>query len=133
MMSLLLQRELDDGFAVQSAGLDEDLAGRPANYRSVHCMREQGLDLSGHVSRWIGSVDLDGLGWIVTVGPDEAKQVRDHLGDHPAAVIVANAEHGGVPDPYELGMDGYQECAALLGRVNPDVADHIRTSERDFT
>ena len=128
-MSALLQRELGDGFVVQSAGLDKDLAGRPANHRSVDCMQERGLDLSGHVSRWIGSVALDGIGWIVTVGPAEARRVRTHLGGHPASVIVANAERGGIPDPYELGMDGYRECVRLLDRVLPDVAQRIRTSD----
>ena len=127
-MSALLQRELGDGFVVQSVGLDKDLAGRRANYRSVACLQERGLDLSGHVSRWIGSVDLGRVDWIVTVGPEEARQVRAHLGDHRAAVIVANAEHGGIPDPYELGMDGYRECAALLDRVLPNVAQQIRAS-----
>jgi protein-tyrosine-phosphatase len=129
MMGALLQRELGDGFLVQSAGLDEDLAGRPANHRSVDCLHERGLDLSGHVSRWIGSVALDRFGWIVTVGPDEARRVRAHLRDHVASVIVANAAHGGIPDPYGLGMDGYRECAALLDRVLPDVAQQIRASE----
>ncbi|GAB3808338.1 low molecular weight protein-tyrosine-phosphatase [Humibacter antri] len=129
MMSALLQRELGDGFVVQSAGLDKDLAGRPANHRSVDCLQERGLDLSGHVSRWIGSVDLDDVGWVVTVGPDEARRVRAHLGNRPASVVVANAEHGGIPDPYELGTHGYRECATLLDRVLPDVAQLIRTSE----
>jgi protein-tyrosine-phosphatase len=129
MMSALLQRELGDGFVVQSAGLDKDLAGRPANHRSVGCMRERGLDLSGHVSRWIGSVDLDGIDWIVTVGPDEGRQVRTHLKNRPISVVVANAERGGIPDPYELGMDGYRECAALLDRVLPNVAQEIRTGK----
>ncbi|MFC4245052.1 low molecular weight phosphatase family protein [Gryllotalpicola reticulitermitis] len=131
MMSALLQRDLGDGFLVQSAGLDKDLAGRPANHRSIDCMRERGLDLSGHVSRWIGSVDLDGIGWIVTVGPDEAREVRAHLKNRPISVIVANAEHGGIPDPYELGMDGYRECVALLDVVLPHVAQQIRTREGD--
>ena len=130
-MSALLQRELGDGFVVQSAGLDEDLAGRHANQRSVDCLQERGLDLSGHVSRWIGSLALDTIGWIVTVGPDEARRVCDHLGNLSASVIVANAEHGGIPDPYELGMDGYGECAALLDRVLPDIARQIRMSEGD--
>lgn len=128
-MSALLQRELGDGFVVQSVGLDKDLAGRPANHRSVDCFRERGLDLSGHISRWIGSVALDGIGWIVTVGPDEARQVRAYLGNRSVPVIVANGEHGGIPDPYELGMDGYQECVALLDRVLPNLAQQIRTSE----
>lgn len=51
-----LQRELGGGFVVTSAGLDKTLAGRPANRRSVACMQERGLDLSGHTSRWIGSL-----------------------------------------------------------------------------
>lgn len=130
-MSALLQRELGDGFFVQSAGLDKDLAGRPANHRSIDCMQERGLDLSGHISRWIGSVDLDEIGWIVTVGPDEARRVRTRLDNRPISLIVANAEHGGIPDPYELGMDGYRECAALLDRVLPHVAQQIRTNEED--
>lgn len=129
MMSALLQRDLGDGFIVQSAGLDKNLAGRPANHRSVDCLQERGLDLSGHVSRWIGNVALDGVGWIVTVGADEARQVRAHLGNHSASVIVANAQHGGIPDPYELGTDGYRECVALLDRVLPEVAKKIRTSK----
>lgn len=128
-MRVLLQRDLGDGFVVESAGLDKNLAGRPANHRAVDCMQERGLDMSGHVSRWIGSVALDGIGWIVTVGPDEASRVRAQLGTHPASVIVANAEQGGIADPYELGMDGYRECAALLDRVLPDVAQQIRTGE----
>lgn len=131
MMGELLQHELGDGFVVQTAGLDKNLAGRPVNHRSIDWMQERGLDLSGHVSRWIGNVALDGIGWIVTVGPDEARLVRAHLGNHPASVIVANAEHGGIPDPYELGMDGYRECVALLDRVLPDVARQIRTGESD--
>lgn len=128
-MSALLQRELGDGFVVQSAGLDEDLAGRRANHRSLDCMQERGLDLSGHVSRWIGNVALDRVGWIVTVGREEARQAHAYLGNRPTPVIIANAEHGGIPDPYELGMDGYRECAALLDRVLPNVAQQIRANE----
>ena len=59
-MSALLQRELGDGFLVESAGLDRDLAGRPANYRAVDCLQQRGLDLSEHVSRWIGTSPLMG-------------------------------------------------------------------------
>ena len=90
---------------------------------------ERGLDLSGHTSRWIGDVDLDRTGWIVTVGSDEADQVRIHLGTGSTSVIVANADHGGIPDPYELGVEGYRDCAALLDRVIPDIAQQIRAAE----
>lgn len=128
MMGALLQRKLG-GFVVESAGLDKSLAGRPANRRAVACMQERGLDLSGHTSRWIGDVDLDRTGWIVTVGSDEADQVRVHLGTASTPVIVANADHGGIPDPYELGVEGYRDCAALLDRVLADIAQQIRAAE----
>src|SRR3982751_334371 len=110
MMQAVLQQQLGAGFRVESAGVSRELAGRPANHRSVACLRERGVDLSGHVSRWIGDLHLDQYRWIVCVGHDEADQVRSTLGagsaavPDPARVIVANADQGGIPDPYELGL-----------------------------
>lgn len=125
MMQVLLQQQLGEAFAVESAGVREGLAGRPANARSVACLAERGLDLGGHVSRWIGDLDLAQYRWIVCVGQDEADKVRSALGAHEARVIVANAEGGGIPDPYEHGMAGYRECLALLDEVAPQVARRI--------
>jgi hypothetical protein len=39
--------------------------------------------------------------------------------------MVANEHHGGIPDPYELGLAGYRDCLALLDEVMPRVAQHI--------
>jgi protein-tyrosine phosphatase len=125
MMQAVLQQNLGSGFAVESAGLTKELAGRPANHRSVTCMKERGLDLSTHASRWIGDLELSQFGWIVCVGRDEADKVRAVLGDSSARVLVANEERGGILDPYELGMEGYQACAALLDQVMPDIAARI--------
>jgi protein-tyrosine phosphatase len=125
MMQAVLQQQLGAAFLVESAGLSRDLAGRPANYRSVACMKERGVDLSGHVSRWIGDLDLGQYRWIVCVGHDEAEKVRSVQGADPARVMVANAHHGGIPDPYELGLAGYRDCLALLDQVMPRVAQHI--------
>jgi protein-tyrosine phosphatase len=126
MMQAVLQQHLGAGFVVESAGISRELAGRPANYRSVACLQDRGVDLSGHVSRWIGDVDLGQYRWIVCVGHDEAAQVRASMGAGSARVMVANADAGGVPDPYELGLEGYRECLALLDRVMPLVAREIR-------
>ena len=71
MMQAVLQQQLGAGFRVESAGVSKAWAGRPANHRSVACMRERGIDLSGHISRWIGDLDLDRYRWIVCVGHDE--------------------------------------------------------------
>ena len=126
MMQAVLQQRLGAAFRVESAGVSRDLAGRPANHRSVACLQERGVDLSGHVSRWIGDLDLAQYRWIVCVGQDEADQVRAVPGAASANVIVANAEQGGIPDPYEHGLAGYRDCLALLDRVMPQVAQHIR-------
>ncbi|MEZ5553809.1 MAG: low molecular weight phosphatase family protein [Pseudomonadales bacterium] len=127
MMQAVLQQRLGAAFVVESAGLTKELAGRPANFRSVACMKERGVDLSGHISRWIGGLDdLDQYRWIVCVGVDEADKVRAVLNGGSASVIVANERNGGIPDPYELGMVGYRNCLALLDEVMPQVAQRIR-------
>ena len=125
MMQAVLQQHLGAAFQVESAGLSRELAGRPANHRSVACMKERGVDLSSHVSRWIGDLDLGQYRWIVCVGQDEADTVRSALGAGSASVMVANAPLGGIPDPYELGVAGYRDCLALLDEVMPDVAQQI--------
>jgi protein-tyrosine phosphatase len=126
MMQAVLQQHLGASFLVESAGVHKELAGRPANHRSVTCMKERGVDLSGHVSRWIGDLDLGQYRWIVCVGHDEADKIRSALGTESASVMVANEHQGGIPDPYELGMEGYRDCLALLDQVMPHIAQRIR-------
>ena len=129
MMQAVLQQHLGAAFMVESAGVSQELAGRPANDRSVTCMKERGVDLSGHVSRWIGNLDLKQYRWIVCVGQDEAEKVRSALGGESASVVIANAHHGGIPDPYEHGLAGYRNCLTLLDQVMPHVAQDIRAIE----
>ncbi len=130
MMRVVLQQLLGDDFFVESAGLTKELAGRPANHRSVTCLKERGVDLSGHVSRWVGDLDLDQFQWIVCVGREEADRVRSLLGTDKARVIVANEDQGGIPDPYERGLAGYRDCLVLLDEVMPNVAQRISQGER---
>jgi len=125
MMQAVLQVHLGASFLVESAALSKELAGRPANHRSVACMKERGVDLSGHISRWIGELNLYQYRWIVCVGHDEADKVRSALGAGSASVMVANDNQGGIPDPYELGLAGYRDCLALLDQVMPHIAQHI--------
>ena len=125
MMQTVLQIQLGGAFLVESAGISEELAGRPANHHSVACMEERGVDLKGHVSRWIGDLDLDQYAFIVCVGHDEARKVRSAPRADSTRVIVANEHNGGIPDPYELGRAGYRDCLALLDQVMPHVAQRI--------
>jgi protein-tyrosine phosphatase len=129
MMQAVLQQHLGDAFLVESAGLTRELAGRPANHRSVACMYERGVDLSAHVSRWVGDLDLSQYQWIVCVGHDEAEQVRSLFSADETRVIVANELRGGIPDPYEHGLVGYRDCLALLDEVMPHVALQISQAQ----
>lgn len=129
MMQMLLQKELGGEFQVESAGIRKEAAGHPANEHSILCMQERGIDLTRHVSRWVGALDLTQYSHIVCVGEDEAAKVKllhpivRHSG---TTILVANGQHGGVPNPYEKGLDAYRACLALLDRVLPQVADSIR-------
>jgi protein-tyrosine-phosphatase len=129
MMQAVLQQHLGAAFLVESAGVDKALAGRPANARSVACLKERGVDLSCHVSRWIGDLDLDQYRWIVCVGRDEADRVRSILGADSTNVLVANEHKGGIPDPYQLGLTGYSDCLALLDQAMPHIAQRIREGD----
>jgi protein-tyrosine-phosphatase len=129
MMEAVLKQHLGTAFRVESAGVREELAGRPANHRSVSCMKERGVDLSVHVSRWVGGLDLDQYEWIVCVGHDEAAEVCSLPRAKRTRVIVANEHQGGIPDPYELGLAGYRACLALLDEVMPHVARHISQAQ----
>ena len=98
MMQAVLQQQLGAGFRVESAGVSKAWAGRPANHRSVACMRCRAR---------------------------RADAVRSALCADPARVMVANAHQGGIPDPYELGLADYRDCLALLDQVMPHVAQRI--------
>jgi protein-tyrosine phosphatase len=125
MMQAVLQHLLGTAYQVESAGISKELAGRSANHRSVSCMKERGIDLTGHVSRWIGDLDLARYRWIVCVGRAEADKILALPGADPAQLIIANEDQGGIPDPYEFGLAGYRDCLALLDRVMPQVARRI--------
>ena len=128
MMQAVLQQHLGAGFQVESAGVRKQGAGSGANQRSIQCMNERGIDLTGHTRRYIGELDLSQYSWIVCAGPDEAQHVRAAIGDASTTILVANAQSGGIPDPYEFGLQGYRDCLAILDMVMPEIALQIASS-----
>ncbi len=129
MMQVLLQQHLGDAFVVESAGVWREAAGAKANARSVMVMGERGIDLKGHIGRWVEDVRLADYSHVICVDEQVAGSVRALVPpDTCTTVIVANARGGGVEDPYELGIEGYRACAALLDEVMPTIADEIRNS-----
>ncbi len=125
MMQAVLQQHLGDAFQVESAGIRKQGTGLGANERSILCMKERGIDLTGHTRRYISELDLGQYSWIICVGPDEAETVRAAIGDASTTILVANAENGGIPDPYEFGLQGYRDCLALLDVVMPKIVRQI--------
>ena len=129
MMQVILQWLLGDEYCVESAGSNMQFAeqGQPANEFSILCMKERGLDLTGHVSQWIGDLDLPSYSHIVCVDDSVAQMVKLHLGPKQTTIVlIANEENGGVPNPWEKGLPAYRECLALLDKVMPKIAEEIR-------
>jgi len=125
MMQAVLQQHLGEAYQVDSAGLRKEGFGSGANERSILCLKERGIDLTGHRRRYIADLDLSQYPWIVCVGPAEAAQVRAAIGDASTPILVPNAESGGIPDPYEHGLQGYRDCLALLDVAMPEIARQI--------
>lgn len=97
-------------------------------------MKERGVDLTRHISRWAGDVRLTDYGHIICVDEQVADGVRALLpSEAGTTVVVVNAGGGGIPDPYALGMEGYRACLALLDKTMPIVASGIGNSNGDTT
>lgn len=122
MMRAVLQQRLGGSYQVESAGISKQGLGHGANPRSILCMNERGIDLTSHTRRYITELDLSQYSWIVCVGHAEAQKVSEAIGYSQATILVANADDGGIPDPYEHGLQGYRDCLALMDLVMPDVA-----------
>lgn len=127
MMQVLLQQQLGNEFQVESAGVRKESAGKPANDNSILCMQERGIDLTNHRSRWVGDLNLTQYSHVICVGDNEAQQISEYLGqESKVVVLIANGEHGGVPNPHKKGVPAYLECLAVLDDTMPKIADTLR-------
>ncbi len=125
MMAALLQKELGVDFQVESGGIQEEVAGRLANEHSILCMQERGIDISQHVSRWVGDIDLTQFSHIICVDKSVADKVHQFLLGAKTKVVIANGERNGVPNPFKQGLTAYRECLCLLDEILPSLAQRI--------
>lgn len=125
MMAAFLQRDLGDRFQVESAALWKKGIGDPTNENSILCMKDVGIDVSGHRVCWIGDFDLTQFSHIVCVNTEMAGKIRGFL-EGNAKVLVVNEDDGGLPDPLGKGMSAYQACFAIIVRDLPRLASLIR-------
>jgi len=128
MLAALLQRELGDGFQVESAGTSmEAVKGHHANGFAINLLKKRGIDLSGHRSRWIRTMeDLPTFTHFVCVDPETVNRV---LPSRDRPVILANGNKGGIPDPFAGGWPAYKACLATCDLVVPEIAEYIRNGK----
>ena len=131
MMERMLRHQLDDiagysDISVESAGLMESAAGQPMAEFSQNELRERGIDATGHVSRFIGTLDLSEYRLILTVGEEEANSICALREGHAPIIILG----GGVPNPWQQGEQAYRDCANHIEQSLSGITDLLDTLRR---
>ena len=131
MMPPILVPLLGEGYTVESAGWRRDMEQGMLAYRvAVECMRERGIDIQIHRSRYIDHINLEEYAYIVCVD-SEAKQCLEEeiawqkVSSNPV-IIIANEKAGGIADPFPRGIESYRLCAGLLDHSLAEVAQIIK-------
>ena len=124
-MEALLQKKLGDGFLVESAGTEKSANGKLPSTFAVMCMKERGLNISGHKGRWIQRVDLTQFSFIVCTDWAAKKVVEITPRKGGTQIIIANEDGDGIPNPLGMAFGTYRKCAELLDNVIPGIANQI--------
>lgn len=131
MMEAVLQNELAklglENATVESAGVLREAEGQSAHEFSRDELRNRGLNIESHVSRYIGHIgDLSRFDLILCVGAEEADQVREICPEVQDRIEVVNSEIGGIPNPWQLGPEAYRVCAETIERAMTDIAHRLK-------
>lgn len=96
---------------VESAGTGA-FAGDAASHGAVAAMARRGIDLSGHRSRPLSTLDLGRYDHLFAVSSRHAAFIRAQ-GVPAARITVVAADRGGIPDPWG-GDDAVYEATARV-------------------
>lgn len=131
MLAALLERALAErgaeGHEILSAGVAASDGGEPSAH-AVACMRDRGLDLSGHRSRNVLGHDLTSIDAFLVMGAHHGHALQE-LGVPSERIIVVGGE-GGVPDPFGGERAEYETCARSLEAAAADIAEMMTRRER---
>jgi protein-tyrosine-phosphatase len=105
MAVALAGRILGDAWSCDSAGIEQ---GDGADPRAVRIMKEQGLDISSHVSRLLADVAAQAYDLVVSLDASIVTDIRRIAGDLPRLVVWD------VPDPYVYNDDTYRDVASKI-------------------
>lgn len=88
----------------KSAGIAVGTEGRPASEGAILAVKRFGIDLSGHRSVNIRTVDLDSVDLFVALTTEHATLLTN-LGIPKCKIYVMN-----IPDPYGGSQEVYDDC-----------------------
>lgn len=111
---------------VEGAGTAAD-PGSPASAGAIAAMTRRGLDLSGHRSRALASLDLAAYDRFYAVSSRHAACIRG-LGVPPGRIAVVAADSGGVPDPWGGDDAAYEKTAQSLEAEADRLAGELSAS-----
>jgi len=111
MLQAILSRNLSrQKFEIESAGLSGN-ADRPASPNAIECMRERGLDITGHRSRRASDLNLHSYDHIYCVEEVLSQQLIE-LGAPKERIEVVE-----VSNPYGKDLKTYRACAEALSGI----------------
>jgi protein-tyrosine-phosphatase len=100
----------------ESAGVRKEYAdGHPADEKAIVCMDRFGIDIRGHRSRWIGSLDLGSYDLIVCCGRTALNIVQSQVQDRSKVVLTNSPE--GVHDPFGEPQEAFNDCANIIAET----------------
>ncbi|HEY6644915.1 low molecular weight protein-tyrosine-phosphatase [Povalibacter sp.] len=117
---LLMERQLEQRFEVDSAGTHDYHVGKPPDARSIAAARRRGIDLSGLRARAVDARDAERFDLILAMDDENLDELRrrfDATYHHRLALMMSyapDARTNAVPDPYYGGERGFEEVLDLL-------------------
>jgi len=114
-MAAFFKREFQIvGFSVkiESAGV-VDREGVRVSRHTLAVMKERGIDMSSHRSRYVGNISLENFDHIYCIDERVKKRLIDFDADS-SRIVILNEKNGGIPNPFHRDIEAYEKCASLI-------------------
>ena len=104
----------------ESAGIAVGTEGRPATAEAVNALRKLGIDISGHRSRSVRSLDMSRVDLFAAMTMDHAEMLVN-LGVPKNKIYVMD-----ILDPYGGNQEIYDKCCKAIKLSTEHLAELIR-------
>jgi len=110
---------LERHFLIDSAGTSSWHVGSPPDERGQEAALRAGFDIGGLRARKIRDKDFEDFHYILAMDQTNLRNLRNRAPEphQPKIDYLLNYSSSGileVPDPYYGGVEGFQECLALV-------------------